>query len=271
MALDNSRHFAAVSAAALGAVALVLAGCGSETAGTVDSGTSPESASPSSAQSDAGWDLLYLSDSSGWKVAEAYQQLAEQHLGVPVRLIDARAGNRTIGDDIRWIESNPSSVATAEIVVLEGAPYGSGVDESLLTCGSAQPKNPGAAAAEDFVPYRDKVAEALDKIWDARSGTPTVVRVTDIYSPITAEYSAAGILDECTHIGELMSDAVRAAAQEHGATMVSALEALNGPDHTQDADALGYIGYDGIHLSEAGGRAVAEALAAAGFEPTRAP
>ena len=52
--------------------------------------------------------------------------------------------------------------------------------------------------------------------------------------------------------------------------MVSAYDALNGPNHDVDIAQAGYL-RDEMHLNAAGGAVVAEALAAEGFEPSQAP
>ena len=69
---------------------------------------------------------------------------------------------------------------------------------------------------------------------------------------------------------ETMSETVRLAAEKGGATMVSAYDALNGPNHDVDIAQAGYL-RDDVHLNAAGGAVVAEALAAVGFEPSQAP
>jgi lysophospholipase L1-like esterase len=74
----------------------------------------------------------------------------------------------------------------------------------------------------------------------------------------------------CTTTFETMSDAIRLAAERSGATMVSAFDALNGPNHDVDFAQAGYLS-DDMHLNAAGGAVVAEALADAGFEPSQAP
>ena len=142
---------------------------------------------------------MYISDSSGWKAAEAYVALAEEELGVPVELIYWRRGG-------------------------------------------------------------------LSMI--ARS-TSTVLRVTDIYLPIVAAWQKHRVRDACMTTFETTSSALRNAAQEYGATFLSALDAYNGPDHFRDPVAAGLIDTDDEHPGDAGGQALAEALAATGFEPTQ--
>jgi hypothetical protein len=262
------RHRGATAAVCLTA-ALGLAACGGGPANPAGESPRP-TGGPSSSSAAEPWDLLYLSDSTGWNVAEEYQRLAAQQLGRPVRLIDARAPNRQIGDDLRWIKAHTAEVASAEIVVVWGGPVGSGVKDTLANACFTL-RNPGAVTQEDWAPFGAKIGEVLDAAWAARQGRPTVLRVTDIYVPVLPDWSKAGIREECTASNEAMSAVVRQAAESHGATMVSTYDALNGTDHGDDPGTRGLISGDGVHLSHAGGVVVANALAATGFEPTTAP
>lgn len=123
----------------------------------------------------------------------------------------------------------------------------------------------------DWAPFAEAAGRVLDAIWEARDGEPTVLRVTDIYAPVVAEWEELGMREACLAQSETMSSALRATAEAHGATFVSALDVYNGPDRLQDPVEAGLVGNDGVHPSEAGGQAMAEALAAAGFEASPAP
>jgi len=52
---------------------------------------------------------------------------------------------------------------------------------------------------------------------------------------------------------------------------VSTYDVFNGIDHDEDPRTKGWIGPDGIHLSDEGEQAVADALAASGFDSDQAP
>lgn len=84
-----------------------------------------------------------------------------------------------------------------------------------------------------------------------------------------------GIAVVCSAYFEAMNGVVEASAEEHGAVTVSLFELFNGPDGTLDPWEMGYTGGEpGVpwaRTNEAGSRMVAEALAAAGFEPTTQP
>jgi lysophospholipase L1-like esterase len=49
--------------------------------------------------------------------------------------------------------------------------------------------------------------------------------------------------------------------------MVSIFDVFNGPNHEEDPREKGWMEGDGYHPNDAGAAAIAEALAAVGFEP----
>lgn len=261
---------------ALVAASAMLMGCGggdtspsrqSEATGT---GQTPTETSEATTDPDT-VQLLYISDSSGWVTADAYRTLAEAELGVPVELVDWRQPNLSMGDALERVRSQPEIVADAEIVVLWGNPLGVGVKEGHERCVlSAPPADPGMYTEQDWAPFADTTAQVLEAVWAARESRPTVLRVTDLYAATSAAWEDAGVWDACMTSMETMSNALRATAESHGATFVSALDVYNGPDHRQDPDAAGLLS-GGIHPGQAGGKAMAEALAATGFEPTPGP
>ena len=229
------------------------------------------------------WDLVYMTDSTGWGVAEFYAEQAEEALGVEVRLHDLRQG----GLSARWIEylleapqhaeRYAERVAEAEIIVVFGNPrlLDMGLPQpDIETCVSVSPEvrpPPAPSDADDWAPYRASLGRVFERIWDLREGKPTVFRAVDMYAPALGPWEAAGILPECTREWTTFSEQIRAAAEAHGVRMVSIYDALNGPEHDRDLVELGWICVDGAHPSVAGSARAAEALAAAGFEPMPPP
>ena len=121
-------------------------------------------------------------------------------------------------------------------------------------------------------PFTDLTGQVLDAIWEVREGKPTVLRVTDLYSPVVASDWKDRHGEACMTAFETMSDAVRTAAEAHGATFDSALDVVKRsrpPPRSccRRADRCGWHADRG----EAGGQAMAAALAATGFDPTPAP
>jgi hypothetical protein len=262
------------------ALALTVSACGDRSGESVDvapsAGSAPTQASVPSSTENApdAWELLYISDSSGWNVGEPYARHAEEALGRPVRLVSWRVPNMSLLQARQMIADNPDKVAAAEIVVLWGSSLDSGArEDGLFACygmsesaAEFQPYTP-----EDWAPYTDLLQSVVGDIRTLREGQETVIRVVDLYVPVLSKWRPLGIDDQCTAFMESQSAAIRSAAAAAGVTMVSVYDALNGPEHDQDPVAAGHIRTDGEHLTESGGEVAAAALAAAGFEPTPAP
>jgi hypothetical protein len=263
---------------------LVMSGCRSS-----DSESAPTTAAATTTVATSGvqipvpgeaWDLLYISDSGGWGVADLLADEASEALGVEVRVHDESEGGRlsaaTVLERLRD-ETTPSYtdlVGGAEIIVVYGNPEGSGYTSDMQTCVSpstAEREPPSAYSPEDWQPYREVLNEIYDEIWAIRAGAPTVLRATDLYNPLISAWSAAGVEPECTAAWESLSNVIDEAAVANGATMVSAYDVINGPEHDEDPRETGYIGPDGEHTTDEGAGAIADALAAVGFEPSTKP
>lgn len=229
------------------------------------------------------WDLVYMTDSTGWGVAERYARRAEEALGVEVRVHDLTQGGLSAAwmgyllEAPQYAERFAEQVADAEIVVVFGNPRTSGTElpqPDIETCISTLPDvRPPPARSEpaDWAPYRETLGRVFDRIWELRDGKPTVIRAVDMYSPVLGSWEEAGIREACTREWTTFSDQIRASAAAHGVRMVSIFDALNGPDHDRDLVERGWVCVDGEHLSAEGREQVADALAAEGFEPTLPP
>lgn len=225
------------------------------------------------------WDLLYLSSSYGWGVADPYGEHASEALGVPINVHDHSIGGLTAVEALAHIQDDrypplADLVRDAEIIVVYGSPRHSGVKSDLETCASnsvSERTPPGAYTTDDWQPYRDVLDEIYTEIWRLREGAPTVLRAVDFINGRISSWRTAGIESECTAASESQSAAIRSAAEANGAIMVSLYDLFNGPDHQDDPREKGWIGTDGYHANDAGAAAIADALAAAGFEPTTQP
>ena len=100
----------------------------------------------------------------------------------------------------------------------------------------------------------------LDKIEELRAGKRTAIRVTNLYNNGGPTW---------TPLVEAVNAATCKVAERHGAICVDIYEAFNGADGTGDPITLHYLGPDGVHPSQAGMDAIADVLAAAGYDPLR--
>jgi hypothetical protein len=225
------------------------------------------------------WDLLYVQDSHGFGVAELLGEHLEDALGVKVELHDKAIGHLAAVTVLKRIRGESPDdwsglVRDAEVIVLFGNPEGSGITSDIRTCISGSTRDresPVRYAEEDWQPYRDVLDQIYAEIWRIRSGEPVVLRAVDFINPAISAWREAGIEPECTAALEAMNRTIRAAAEANAATVVSTYNVFNGVNHDEDPREKGWIGSDGIHLNEAGMKAIADAIAAAGFEPTAAP
>lgn len=225
------------------------------------------------------WDLVFMTDSTGWGVPDLYAQRAEEALGVEVRVHDLTFGALSAARMREFLDLSlyAQQFAEAEIVVVFGNPRRSGIElpepdiETCVLSASYDRPPPAPSDAADWAPYRETLGSVFERIWELRDGKPTVFRAVDMFTPLLGPWSEAGIRPECTREWEMMSDQVRAAAEAHGVRMVSVFDALNGPERDRDLVELGWVRSDGQHLNAEGAARMAEALAAAGFEPSAPP
>jgi hypothetical protein len=236
-------------------------------------------------------DLLYISDSGGWEVAEKYVALVAESLDREVRFHDQRIGGLSMSTVPSMIRGSlAGQVAEAEIIVLYAHPGGLEYElpqPNILACFEAldtleedylgpgfdlaEWEPPVVATVEDWQPYGDVLDEVYDEIWKAREGRPVVLLAHDIYNGFVAPWRELGIEPECTANWAVEMQVIREAAEANGALFVSFFDTFNGLEHDEDPREKGWIQDDGMHANDTGGAAAAEALAAVGFELSEPP
>jgi hypothetical protein len=255
-------------------VVVLVAACGGS-AGTSGSGAG-SSSSPSLSGEPV--DLVFISDSSGFQVANLYAQHAQKTLGRPVRVTDWAIGDLPLDKALAQVKFNASKIANAEIIVVGAITptWGKGPSADFdLKCmvPTTEPNQqpPKILTVADWATYQADLGALYAEIWKLRQGAPTILRALDRYNPVISDWQAGGIQKECAAGFEAMNGAIKAADLANGATFASAEDALNGPGHQQDPRAKGYIADDGIHCTAKGAALIADTLAAAGFEPNTMP
>lgn len=249
------------------------------------------------------WDLLIISDSANWGVGEYYAALIEKELGVTVNLYDCWVGSLTAKKTLAVLREGRALsflggeicmtpwrdlIKDAEVMVLQSGPQESRPADgswdgpiSMDTCveGGYEGWNADpvefetqkaqiltSCAPETWSTYIADLEAILDEIDTIREGRPLILRMTDHYVPVHAEWSKWGMDDVCTACMDNFSAAIHQAAEAHGVTVITTMDAFNGKDHKRDAREDGYIGGDGIHLSDKGRQLVAKLLIESGFE-----
>lgn len=227
------------------------------------------------------WDLVYISDSTGWGVAEKFANNIERDTGRTVRVhnyaIDSLRALRVLNE----LQSDPETVskefetlradiAEAEVIVFFGNPRGDssegGVTGGMEKCIGGT-EAPDDCTPELYEPYIENLKAIYDEILALREGKPTIIRAVDFYNPIISKHRANNIEVECTQCFEIFNSAVRQAAEAYNIPLISVYDAFNGSNHDEDPKEKGYIGSDGIHASEQGRQVIADLLSEAGYEP----
>jgi hypothetical protein len=225
------------------------------------------------------WDLVWFSDSLGFDVADLWAAKIEEELSVEVRVHDyARPRLRAVEilysldeskDAPARLGDTRSEVAEAEIILVFGTPsHRDPTDFYSCISTSTVPRDPPTRySIEDFAPYRDVLVSIYERVFELVGDRPVIVRTIDWPNTLISDWPLAGVEEECTAAWEAASDSVADAASGFDVEMVSMYDWFNGPDHTEDPRAKGYVGLDGFHPSAAGSEAIVAALHEAGYEP----
>lgn len=225
------------------------------------------------------WDLVYISDSTGWGVPDKFAANIERDTGKEVIVHSWAQGGLPalrVLDDL-YAETLPRNlredIAEAEVIIFIANPHGDpekgginigGIETCMNTLSCQEPEN---CTSEFYEPYVENLKTIYAGIFSLRAGQPTIIRAVDLYNPIISEHQECGTETVCTRCWETFNATLLQAADEYGVPLVSVYELFNGPDHDQDPREKGYIGHDGEHTNETGQQAIADRLSQAGYEP----
>jgi hypothetical protein len=280
-----------------------LGGCGDDggaasppetAARSVPAPTAPATAVPASSTTSIPptapievWDLVYVSDSSGWGVADEYAARIAQDVGVRVEVHDLWGGGlpaRTILEALRGERKLPTYlrppvdlipfIEEAEVVVVYGNPSRSETAEHpwdwncalgreiVPACGRST-----ACGPETFAQYEDDLGAIYEEIFAIRGGEPVVLRTSDWYLPWgpLETWRECGHEDVCKRCTSNWASAIHRAADRYGVPAASLLHRFSGPDLETDLP-RSFI-RDDVHPSDEGAAAIADVLAELGYEP----
>ena len=255
-----------------------------------DGANESEVASGRTAPASQPWDLVYISDSSGWFVARFYARHIRQARRVKVRVHDEWQSGlaavtilqalRTSGHP--WIRM----VRNAEVIVVYGNPAGLGIKDferggchCLATFGCRAPL---AVTPRTWRPYVATLKTIYKRIFELRKGKPVILRTANWYVPMISHapnspfyapmsWERAGIVEVCTRWQEEWQAAIARAAAAYRVRVADVYSAFNGPGHREDPFAKGYLQADGIHPSNAGRAVIAQRLAGLGYAKVKPP
>ncbi len=228
------------------------------------------------------WDLIYISDSTGFGVAAKYADNIEKDTGKTVQVKNYALGGVSALRVLNALQAEPGDLANypfqsirkdfseAEVIVFfanpRGDPSRGGVEGGMEHCIRAdQPSDD--CAPELYEPYVVNLKAIYEEILDLRNGKPTIIRAVDFYNPLISLHREKNMEAECTRCFETFNAAVREAAEAFNIPLVSVYDAFNGTDHNEDPGKKGYIGSDGMHASDKGQQVIADLLSKVGYKP----
>jgi hypothetical protein len=198
------------------------------------------------------WDLVYISDSTGWGVAEKYAVNIEKDTRKTVKVKDYAIGGLSAIEVLDALCSGPedidnnnklitlqSDIAEAEVIVLFVNPRGAlskgGVHGGMEKCIDYKSGNPpDSCTAQMYQPFTENLKSIYEEIFSLRNGQPTIIRAVDLYNPVIIEHRERDMEIECTECQEIFNTAVRNAADAFNIPFVSVYDAFNGPNHNED-------------------------------------
>jgi hypothetical protein len=225
------------------------------------------------------WDLVWISDSSGWDVAQIYADYIEEDTGKTVVVHDLWIGALPAGDILDALNGNPpmgnrelkealTLIPEAEVIIVYGNPEKSVVEDNPgdWYCFPGGPLYVNNCEPEIFDLYVQHLGEIFEKILELRDGQPTIIRTFDAYNPIISQRVGQTGYEECIACWMNYNAAIHQAAEAHNIPIALVADAWNGSDYLKNPKEMGYL-RDGIHPSEAGGEVIAQLLRELGYEP----
>lgn len=225
------------------------------------------------------WDLVWISDSSGWDVAQVYAEMIEEDTGKKVNVIDNWMGGLSAGYVYTVLKGEPTPNATlehlgeqikdAEVVVFYANPEESREEGNPAdwVCVSTLIKNyVNNCEMGTFDTYIQHLEGIYQLIFELREGQPTIVRAYNAYNPLIARFHEQGVYEDCKACWANYNAAIHQAAESYNVPVADVAEAWNGPNWDQDPKELGYT-KDGEHPNEVGATIIAQTIRDLGYDP----
>ena len=225
------------------------------------------------------WDLVWISDSSGWGVADIYAAMVEADTGIKVNVHDNWIGVLSAGDVYNALKGEPTPnfkleklaelIQEAEIVVFYANPEASLDEGNPADWNCAHPIIAfyvNKCEMETFNTYIEHLEGIYQIIFELRNGQPIIVRAYDAYNPHITKFHEQGVYDECKACWANYNAAIHQAAASYNVPVAAVAEAWNGTNWNEDPNDKGYT-EDGIHPNEEGATVIAQSIRDLGYDP----
>jgi hypothetical protein len=226
------------------------------------------------------WDLVWISDSTGWGVADIYADYIEEDTGKTVIVHDLWVGGLAAGEILDALNGNPpmehrelkealTLIPEAEVIVVFGNPEMSKIEDNPWDwfCLDGASFYVTSCAPDTYDLYVQHLGEIYGKILELRDGQPTILRTYDAYNPIIPQRVGQTGYQDCIDCWGNFNAAIHQAAAANNIPIALVADAWNGPDFLQNPKEMGYTRVDGIHPNEVGGEVIAQLLRELGYEP----
>ena len=223
------------------------------------------------------WDLVWISDSSGFGVPDLLAVDIQQDTGIKVNVHDLSKGGLRAAEvlaalkDENWPDAKLSQLSTlipeAEFIVVGGSPLElNAYDHPIMPCMGTGPYDFDPYPPDTYTSFKNNLDAIYKEIFRARAGKPTIVRSYEIwYRP--AWWKAGNVMDECMKRVDGFNTALKEVAAEFRVPFTDLSDAFNGLNHDQDPAELNYLGSDGEHPNTAGQKVIADFIRKLGYEP----
>lgn len=230
------------------------------------------------------WNLVYISDSTGWGVARIYSQNIKRDTGKDVQIHDYAIGGLSAIDVLKALQGDPKSlynkklknlrsdIAQAEVIIFLANPSGDpsygGVQGGVKQCIDYDSDfQLDDITLSLYEPYIKNLKTIYELIFNLRMGKLTIIRAMGFYNPLISEQIKWNIAMECKQRWEIFNIAIQQAAEAFNIPFVHIYDAFNGSNHDEDPREKSYIGSDGEHTTIRGQHVIADLLSEVGYEP----
>jgi hypothetical protein len=218
---------------------------------------------PAIATPGAQWNYAVLGDSSSWGFPKFYAKYIEADLGVHLTMLNWTRGGLTsaaVLDELRSNQQERLDVSRSQVVSF----YGNPLHITSLSIITGEYSDKYNCSPQAVARFKSEMSSIADEILLLRKGQPTIIRTYTRFMPSYRQWRAGGMFEEYSRCVAALDAATLELGKERGILVADTGLALNGPNHDQDPNDMGYL-YDGMHENDIGARIVADVFRKLGY------